>query len=192
MLLCLGSLSCFFDLIVAKLYHIWFYNPLAYQWVHGWLNDCKMPGSSGCKISPGHHWACVSFFFVFISSNVELCVMARHLNFGPTCPKKIGWNVLWFVQMQICKSKLYCHVFVLEGFFARRKKRFSPGNIFKQATLEQSFPDCSVMNFWCLTCRLSAVEPEVKLLGFLAVSPSLAWSELWVNLHPLLGRLASF
>lgn len=87
------------------------------------------------------------FFFVFISSNVELCLMARHLHFGPTCPNKIGWNVLWFVQVQICKPKLYCHVFVLEGFFARRKKRFSPGNIFKQATLEQSFPDCSVMNF---------------------------------------------
>ncbi|MEE6525370.1 hypothetical protein FKM82_025322 [Ascaphus truei] len=66
--------------------------------------------------------------------------MAKHLHFGLVCPKDIVPEVLWFVQMQLCKPKPCCHVLF-------REKRLSPGNPSKQTILVQSFSNCTVMNF---------------------------------------------
>lgn len=59
-----------------------------YRWVHGWLRDCKVPGSCGCKnkhkSSPLHQ--------------LVLCIIAKHLHIELVCPKQIAPEVLWFVQ----------------------------------------------------------------------------------------------
>lgn len=59
-----------------------------------------------------------------------LYIMASHLHFGVYCPKDIVQDNLWFVEMQLCKLKLYCHVVF-------REKRVSPGSPCKQAVLVQ-------------------------------------------------------
>lgn len=59
-----------------------------HRWVHGWLRDCKVPGSCGCKnkhkSSPLHQ--------------LVLCIIAKHLHIEFVCPKQIVPEVLWFVQ----------------------------------------------------------------------------------------------
>lgn len=53
-------------------------------------------------------------FCVWFSPDMALCIIAKHL----TCAKNIDPEVLWFVQIQICKPKLCC----------QNRAGFSPGN----------------------------------------------------------------
>ncbi len=39
------------------------------------------------------------------SPNMALSLMVKHLHFGLICSKDIVLEVLWFVQMQLCKPK---------------------------------------------------------------------------------------
>ncbi|MEE6527760.1 hypothetical protein FKM82_029362 [Ascaphus truei] len=110
----------------------------------------RFPGPVAAKTSPNHHPSTTvldSWYEVFVliccvwfSPNVALCIMTKHLHFGLVCPKDIVPEVLWFVQMQLCKHKPCCH-------FLFREKRLSPGNPSKQTILVQSFSHCTVMNF---------------------------------------------
>ena len=69
---------------------------------------------------------------------------AKHLHFGLFCPNNIVPGVLWFVQMQLCKLKLCCHVLFLErkGFFLTTRQ--------KQAILAQGFSDYTATNVYLL------------------------------------------
>ncbi|MEE6509716.1 hypothetical protein FKM82_027428 [Ascaphus truei] len=115
---------------------------LEYFWYtdafRGRLNDCKIPRSYGCKTSPNHHPSITmldSWYEVFVLiccvwflPSVALCIVAKHLHFGLICRKDIVPEVLWFVQMQLCKPKPCCHVLL-------REKRLCPGNPSKQTIL---------------------------------------------------------
>ena len=54
-----------------------------------------------------------------VAPNMVLCTLTGHLHFGLICPKDILLKVFRFVQMQLCKPKLCCHVLFGE-------KRLSP------------------------------------------------------------------
>lgn len=70
---------------------------------------------------------------------MTVCGFSRYLHFGPVCPRDIVPDVLQFIQMQLCKSKLCCHVLFIE-------KRLSPGTSSKQDMLVQSFSNCTAVN----------------------------------------------
>ncbi|MEE6509708.1 hypothetical protein FKM82_027409 [Ascaphus truei] len=61
-----------------------------------------------------------------MTQNVALCTMAKHLHFGLVCPKDIVQEVLWFVQMQLCKPKPCCHVLFREKRLSQDKPSNKP------------------------------------------------------------------
>ncbi len=81
----------------------------------------RCPGPVVTNQAQNHHPStsmCIFWDEVFVltcslgfSSNVALCIMTKHLHLGLICSKEIVLEVLWFVQMQVCKLKLCCHVF---------------------------------------------------------------------------------
>jgi len=75
---------------------------------------------------------------------MPLCIMTKHLHNARVCTKEIVQEVLWFVQMQLCKLKLCCHVLFLErkGFFLTTRQ--------KQAILAQGFSDYTATNVYLL------------------------------------------
>jgi len=84
---------------------------------------------------------CLCWYAVFgFCPNVALCIMAKHLYFCLVCLKNIIPEVLWFVQMQLCKPQPCCHVLF-------RDKKLSPGNPSKQAIFLLSFSNCIFINF---------------------------------------------
>lgn len=90
--------------------------------------DCKLPRSGGCItlkiISPPLPWLVwgVSWPVVF-----GCCQMWRCASNIPTFILSVQMKMFQFVQLQLCKPKMYWHLLF-------RDQRFSPGN-FKQATL---------------------------------------------------------
>lgn len=103
-------------------------NSLVNRDVHGWHVDCKLPRSWGCItlkiISPPLPWLVwgVSWPVVF-----GCCQMWRCASNIPTFISSVQMKMFQFVQLQLCKPKMYWHLLF-------RDQRFSPGN-FKQATL---------------------------------------------------------
>lgn len=92
-----------------------------------------------------------SFLLSAILLQISLCIMAEHLHFGLIFLNAVVPEVLWFVQLQLFKPRLCCHVLF-------KQKKLSPGNPVKQATLAQLFSNCTVMKVnmlseaWSLTC----------------------------------------
>lgn len=64
-------------------------------------DSVKVPGSCGCTTNPNHQ-ALITVWTVRISC---LCITAKRLHFGP---KNIFPKVFSFVEMQLCKPKLFC------------------------------------------------------------------------------------
>jgi len=84
---------------------------------------------------------------------------AKNLHFGLFCPKDIVPEVLWFVQMQLSKPKMF--------FLERRGFLLQPFQT--SHTWGLSSLRCSPL--WCFTVSLSIAQSSVNLLE-----------------HPLLGR----
>lgn len=91
------------------------------QWLQGAQFLC-------CQTSPNHHhittvvgsWyeLFVLIFCMFFSPNLELCIKAEHLHFVcHVCLKDIFPEVSWFVQMQLYKPKIWCHVVLVRRDF---------------------------------------------------------------------------
>ncbi len=164
---------------------------MVYRVVHSRLNDCAVPRSCGYKTSPKssplhqHAWLLVWGVFLIMffrfSPNVTLCIMAKHLHFGLVCSKGIVLEVFWFVQMQLCKPKLSCHVLF-------RKKRLSSDNPFKRGHTCLVWSQTLSFNMLTEACSVWGV-----VLGLPAISQSIVWSDHGVNFlgRPLLGGLVS-
>jgi len=116
------------------------------------------------KSSPVHAWESVGVMLkcciccIWFSSNVALCIMAKHLHFGLVCPNNI---VLWFVQMQLCKP--------IRGFL--------------MITLPKKpylFSFLLIVLSWTLTFNMLTEACRVwdEALGFFAVPLSSARSDL--------------
>lgn len=101
-----------------------------YRGVCGRLIHCTVPWSCGCTITPpsshlihsDRTWYEVFILIccVWFSSNMALCSMAKHLHFSQVYPKNSLLEVLWFIEMQLCKPNLCFHVL-------SREKTLSPG-----------------------------------------------------------------
>jgi len=104
-----------------------------------------------------------------VAPNMVLCTLTGHLHFGLICPKDILLKVFRFVQMQLCKPKLCCHV-----LFGEKR----PSYVFNLFLILLS----STLRFSMMieACRVRDVIP-----GFSAISLSITQSDLVVN---LLGR----
>ena len=76
---------------------------------------------------------------VWFSPNVLLCVMTKHLHFGLVSPKDIVPEVLWSVQMQLCITKLCCHV-----LFGETRLSLSALNVGSEQSSLLSSEDCVV------------------------------------------------
>ncbi len=154
-----------------------------------------MPWSCGYKTSPKssalhqHVWllvwgVCADMLARF-SPNVPLCIMVKHLHFGLICSKDIVLEVLWFVQMQLCKPKPCCHAFLdRRGFFLASLPNMSYlSHIFLTVLLW-------ILSFNMLTEACGACG-EVLVLS--AIYLSVTQSDLGVILLrcPLLGGLVS-
>lgn len=101
----------------------------------GQLNDCEvMPRSKSLLL---HHCA-DSWHGVWLSPNVVLCIMTKHLQFGLICKKKITLQVLWFYQMLLYKPRQCCHVY---------QRSFLMTTLPNELCLFSVFPSCAVINF---------------------------------------------
>ncbi|MEQ2242791.1 hypothetical protein ILYODFUR_000367 [Ilyodon furcidens] len=65
---------------------------------------------------------------------MKLCIMTKHLNYRLICQKNLVPDILGFIQMQLRKSELGCHILL-------RDKRLSPPTL--QNTL-YFFQSCEV------------------------------------------------
>jgi len=89
------SLSCFVtQFIVVRWPHILLENTFLYRRIRGWLSDCKVSRSSGCKTATifdiWHFWyevfaliCCVGFLL-----NMALRIMTKHIHLS--CGKSYG------------------------------------------------------------------------------------------------------
>lgn len=67
----------------------------------------------------------------YVSSNVMPYIKAKYLHFGLISLKDIVKDLLWFIQMHLCKPKSFCHV-----LFSNNK--VSPANFSEQVILVRS------------------------------------------------------
>ncbi len=152
----------------------------------------RCPGPVATKQAPNHQPStsmCDFWYEVFVLKcslvfHQTWHIMAKHLHFGLICSKDIVLEILWFVQMQLCKPKLCCHAFL--------EKRLSSGKPSKHAILVPYFSNCTILSFNMLTeaCKVCGVVLGLSaILGIVSVT----WSDLGVNLLgcPFLGGLVS-
>lgn len=136
---------------------------LIYKGVHNRLNDCKVPRSCDAKqaqiitSSPpcltAGLWCLWRYALFGILPNMVLWIMDKQIYFVLICLKAIIPEVLWYIQIQLCKPKPCCHIHFKE-------KMLSPGNPSKQPILVHSFSNCIVMIIWLVIhswedCQLS-------------------------------------
>jgi len=129
------SLSCCITPILAKIY-------LSDRWLHILLYFSKQRSSWSTRGPVAAKQAQIIsvsqlVLGVWFSLNVKLWL--KHLHISLICPKDIVPEVLRFVQMNLCKPKLSCHV-------PLRENRLSPGNPSNQAIIFQSFSNCTVIS----------------------------------------------
>lgn len=99
-----------------------------WQWQQGaqflWLQKPKLPPPPRPSLL-AISMKCLSY--ILFSANVPLCILSKHVLFDLVCPRDIVPELLWVMQMQLCKA------FFLEVGC------FTPGNPSNQATLIQCF-----------------------------------------------------
>lgn len=93
---------------------------------------CPVPVAAKAQITPPPRpsllvisMKCLSY--ILFSANVPLCILFKHVLFDLVCPRDIVPELLWVMQMQLCKA------FFLEVGC------FTPGNPSNLATLIQCF-----------------------------------------------------
>lgn len=86
----------------------------------------------------------------YVSSNVLPYITATYLHFGLIGHKDIVKDVLWFIQMQLCKPKPFCH-------FLFSNNKLSPANFSKQVILVHSLT---------LTCNMLTKTYRLRWLFF--------------------------
>ena len=148
-----------------------------------------MPIFYWCKRNPHHRPSTTvldSWYEVFVliycrwfSSNMLLCIMDKYIQFVPVCPNNVYPEVLWLVQMELCKPKQCCHILLKAKAFLQQ--------------LLQTSQICSVFFIivlsWTLifimlteACRVEDIALEISSLSL-----SIAWSNLGLNLLNVLS-----
>lgn len=110
-LLCLGSLPCSTTQsgLSDRWPYIWLYNTFAYSRVHGSIT-ARPPQPLAAVLCLTACMRSLLIRCVWLLSNVILWIMVKHLHLSLVFLKDIGWEILWFDEMQICKPKLCCQV----------------------------------------------------------------------------------